>query len=499
VAESRAPGLRVQIVLALAGVLLLAFVPLFFAVANVTRATLQGSREQSARALGRAIAAHVGDVRATEDRAALRRVLESHVGEGGALAIGVFDAEGKLEASAGDAADVRALASPRPPYREATIEARGASGRVLDVLVPRDDLAVVARLRTDDDADRAAPLVRLVGLYMLTFGLALLVLTYFTLTRVIVRPLEALVHAADRVASGARQLSVPRAGAREIADLGTSVQEMTARLIANEQAMRQKVEEVTRATERLGAAQTQLVRSERLASVGRLAAGIAHEIGNPIAAIMGMEEILLEGDLPETEQRDFLQRMKRETERIHGILRDLLDFARPEAAPASAGHEPAVVAQAVDDVVTLLGPQRSFKGIAIEKDIETADRPLRVPVPAQRLMQILLNLLLNAGSAMTGAKKGSRVVVRARREGDRVRIEIEDDGPGVAPHVRDRLFEPFVTTKDVGDGTGLGLAVCRGIVESAGGEIGLDRTYTDGARFVIRLPAADPPASAPGA
>jgi signal transduction histidine kinase len=482
--------LRVQIILALAGVMLLAFVPLFFAVASLTQATLRGAREQAARALGRAIAAHAGDVRATGDRAALGRVLESHVGEGGAAAVGVFDAEGRLEASAGGDDDVRGLSRPTPPYREATLELRGPHGRVLDVIVPRENGAVVARLRTDDDADRAAPLVRVVGLYMLTFALALLVFAYFALTRVIVRPLEALVHAADRVAGGTRTLTVPRAGAREIAELGTSVQQMTERLVADEAAMRQKVAEVSRATEKLGAAETQLARSEHLASVGRLAAGLAHEIGNPIAAIMGMEEILLEGDIPEADQKDFLRRMRKETERIHSILRDLLDFARPEAAPASVAPEPAVVSTVVDDVLALIEPQRGFKGVKVTKDVAAVDPPLRVPVSSQRLMQILLNLLLNAGSAMTAAKKGTTIAVRARADGEHVRIEIEDDGPGVAPAVRERLFEPFVTTKDVGDGTGLGLAVCRGIVESAGGEIGLDRDYATGARFVIRLPAA---------
>jgi signal transduction histidine kinase len=209
-----------------------------------------------------------------------------------------------------------------------------------------------------------------------------------------------------------------------------------------------------------------------------------------------MEEILLEGDLPASDQRDFLERMKKETERIHGILRDLLDFARPEAAPASVAFEPAMVAQAVDDVVTLLGPQKSFKGISVEKVIEATEPPLRVPISSQRLMQILLNLLLNAGSAMTAAKKGSRVTIRAKNDAGGVRIEIEDDGPGVVASVQSHLFEPFVTTKDVGDGTGLGLAVCRGIIESAGGEIGLDRDYRAGARFVIKLPSPEAPPSA---
>jgi signal transduction histidine kinase len=110
-------------------------------------------------------------------------------------------------------------------------------------------------------------------------------------------------------------------------------------------------------------------------------------------------------------------------------------------------------------------------------------------LPAPRLTQVLLNLVLNAGAAVASRAGGGRVVVRARRAGDRVHVEVEDNGPGVDPAVRDRLFEPFVTTKDVGEGTGLGLAVCRGLVESVGGDIALDARYEGGARFVVTLPS----------
>jgi signal transduction histidine kinase len=487
VAESRAPGLRVQIVLALAGLMLLAFVPLFFAVASVTRATLLGSRVEAARALGRAVAAHVGTVRSLGDRPALQAALESHVGQGGVEALAVFDARGDAEARAATSdGELSSIDPPSPPYGEATTAARGASGRELQVQVPLEGGVVVARMRTDEDADRAAPLVRLVALYMATFALALLVFAYFSLTRLIVRPVDALVRAADRVATGpSATLEVPRAGARELADLGASVGAMTARLLANERALRAKVDELTRATGRLTEAKEQLARSERLASVGRLAAGIGHEIGNPIAALMGMEELLLAGDLPPEAQKDFLVRMRKETERIHGVLRDLLDFARPEQPPStSALPTPASVGAVIDDVLALARPQKAFREVTVIKEM---DGELRVGLAAPRLTQVLLNLVMNAGDAINAATKGSRVTVRALVDGGRARIEVEDDGPGIPKDLRERLFEPFVTTKEVGAGTGLGLAVCRGIVEASGGEIDLDTTYYEGARFRLFL------------
>jgi signal transduction histidine kinase len=340
---------------------------------------------------------------------------------------------------------------------------------------------------------RAAPLVRLVALYMVVFGLALLVFAYFSLTRLIVRPIDELVDAADRVASGARTLRVPRTGARELLDLSASVRSMAERLIAEEAALLMKVDELTETTNRLTRTQAQLVRSERMASVGRLSAGLAHEVGNPIAALIGMEDLLLEGGLSPEEQRDFLQRMRRETERIHSIIRDLLDFARPEE-PRKDGVDAdppqhADVKQAVDDVVALARPQKDFRGVRIDA---TVDADLAVAMSANRLTQVLLNLLLNAGAALaSAAREDGRVRLAAfAADGDKVRIEIEDNGPGVAPAVRDRMFEPFATTKEVGQGTGLGLAVCRGLVESAGGEIGFDGAFESGARFYVELPSA---------
>jgi signal transduction histidine kinase len=339
---------------------------------------------------------------------------------------------------------------------------------------------------------RAAPLVRLVALYMVVFGLALLVFAYFSLTRLIVRPIDELVDAADRVAGGARTLRVPRTGARELLDLSASVRSMAERLIAEEAALLLKVEELTETTSRLTRTQAQLVRSERMASVGRLSAGLAHEVGNPIAALIGMEDLLLEGGLSPEEQRDFLQRMRRETERIHTIIRDLLDFARPEGPRAGGeaeAEQPAEVGRVVDDVVALARPQKDFRGVRIETGIDEA---LAVAMSANRLTQVLLNLVLNAGAALASVpREDGHVRLRAfAAAGDRVRIEIEDNGPGVAPAVRDRMFEPFATTKEVGQGTGLGLAVCRGLVESAGGEIGFDGAVERGARFFVELPRA---------
>ncbi|MDP9002278.1 MAG: HAMP domain-containing protein [Myxococcota bacterium] len=207
-------GLRLQIVLALAGLMLLAFVPLFFAVASLTRATVLDAREHAARALGRAIALHVADARARGGPAAIQQTLDATMASGDVDSVCVFPSDGSGARCVGSEIDANAMSLSAWPHAETSGFVRGRTGRALEVVSQSGDHTIVARLRVDDAADRAKPLVRLVALYMVTFGLALLVFAYFFLTRVIVRPVEQLVEAADRVANGARTLRVPRSGAR---------------------------------------------------------------------------------------------------------------------------------------------------------------------------------------------------------------------------------------------------------------------------------------------
>lgn len=329
----------------------------------------------------------------------------------------------------------------------------------------------------------SAPLIRMLALYMGIFALGLLVFMYIAMTRLVVDPVERLQRAAARVAEGGRHLEVPRGGARELSELAQSLSRMTAKLRADEESLRAKIDEATRYAKELEQAQARLVRSERLASVGRLAAGLAHEIGNPIAALLGFEDILLAGGLDESDQRDFLTRMKRETERIHRILRDLLDFARP----AGLVETPGSIKQAIETARALLGPQKALRDVEIHIDMPES-LPL-VTLSDEHLVQVLLNLLLNAADAVE--PNAGRIDVRVTATSTSVRVEVEDNGPGVAPEIRERLFEPFTTTKEVGKGTGLGLAVCRGLLEGAGGSITSEEGST-GARFVFTLPTFPP-------
>jgi two-component system NtrC family sensor kinase len=478
-------GIRLQILLLLGGLLLLAFVHLHYAVATYSAVTLQRLQESSARSLGRAVAGHVAEARSSRSRERLSSLLDAEVGTSGVAAIGVYDTSGMPLLRAGEVGAIASLPERVKPTHEDVYDVHTERGRALAVVVPDPDGAVLAIVRADEQATQVLPLARLLALYTAVVAAALLLAAYFLLTRLIVQPLDTIGRAAERVAGGSRRFELPVRGPAELSALARSLHTMTQRLLDNEDRLRRQIDEVERATRELEQAQQRLIRSERLASVGRLAAGLAHEIGNPIAAMIGMEELLLAGGLSDREQQDFLQRMRKETDRINRILSDLLAFARPSAQRGEGPSEPGDVAQAVQDVAALVAPQKSMAEVAL--GIETDPKLPLVTLSREHLVQVLLNLLLNAADACQG---GGRILITARASSDGVALSVEDDGPGVAPDVRERLFEPFVTTKEVGQGTGLGLAVCRGLVEAAGGTIALDPDTTSGARFLIELPAA---------
>jgi two-component system NtrC family sensor kinase len=228
--------------------------------------------------------------------------------------------------------------------------------------------------------------------------------------------------------------------------------------------------------------QEQLVQHEKLAGIGRLAAGVAHEINNPLGVILGYTRLLrrkAEGAVAED-----LQVIEDETLRAKQIVDGLLDLSRP----LHGEPEPVDLRALADDVVERLAGTRVLEGVRVEVEGHGVARG-----HPPKLRQVALNLVKNAAEA---AGPGGRVAVRIEGGPEAVRLAVEDSGPGLSPEARARLFEPFFTTK--GTGTGLGLAVSQGIVRAHGGDLGVEENPGGGARFVVTLPAAGAaPASQP--
>jgi signal transduction histidine kinase len=335
--------------------------------------------------------------------------------------------------------------------------------------------------RTPDASARRSLFLFYLGLTAAT----VLLLTYVLLTYFIVRPIDRLRLGAERLAAGRLRTEVPVQGAAEVARLASTFNEMAAQLRTDRAALQRRLEELEQTTAELTTAQEQLIRSARLAAVGRLSAGVAHEIGNPLAAIRGLLDLMQMGDLEPEEEREFVERIQRETERIHYTIRDLLDFSRSEPSQDARIESSADLAEVVSDTVKLIDRQTRFRDIELALSLD--DGLPRVRGDHERLRQLLLNLLFNAADALGGR---GHIEVRASNGGGVVQLTVADDGPGIDEAILDQVFDPFVTTKAAGQGTGLGLAVCHTIVERLGGSIEAANREEGGAAFEVILPAA---------
>ncbi len=312
---------------------------------------------------------------------------------------------------------------------------------------------------------------------MLLLGAALLF-------RAVARPVDRLLGAAERLAPPGGGPGVPdlpilgESGGPALSRAAVAFERVASALVDERARLAAKVDELTRANRELAAARETLLRSERLATVGRLAAGVAHEVGNPLGAISGYVDLARSRVPPGAppELADWLERIGVEVRRIDRIIRELLEFGRP-APPRLAAID---LAPAVDASLRLARVQPRFREVQVETDLPP-DLP-RVLADEHSLAQVLLNLLLNAGDAQGGA---GAVRIAARGGGASVRLEVADRGPGIPPADLARIFDPFFTTKEPGQGAGLGLAICHRIMESFGGDISADNAPQGGAVMTL--------------
>ncbi len=329
----------------------------------------------------------------------------------------------------------------------------------------------------------SSPLSGLLLFYVSLTGAAVMLLTYVALTFWLVRPVEGLIGWTERLASGDQQTGVPLRGSAEVIRLALAFSDMAGQLKAERLALEQRLRDLEKTTFELESTQQQLVHGEKLATVGRLAAGVAHEIGNPLSAILGLVELLKNEPLEPSEQGEFLDRIQAETQRIHSIIRDLLDFSRRGVESDELGMT-SDLRRVIDDAVNLVQPLKELKDVDLQ--VDCPEKLPRVVGPQQRLTQVLLNLLLNAADSLQGQGR-VRVEVLLAEQGGFVTLSVSDNGPGIDEQILDSLFEPFTTTKPPGKGTGLGLAVSHTLIESLGGTLTASNPEGGGARFEMTL------------
>jgi C4-dicarboxylate-specific signal transduction histidine kinase len=333
-------------------------------------------------------------------------------------------------------------------------------------------------------SDRAVSLwLRTVPVFLLVLGGWMVIALVFS--RRLTRSLAHLDGAAQRIASGDfNPISQQSMATREFAELQHAFHSMLHRFNETRAALDAQMAEERRMREAVESLQRQVIRQERLAAVGQLVSGVAHEINNPLQAILGFAELLqMQQELPEAVRNDLLL-IQKESARACAIIRHLAMFARQQTGEA----EPVRLADVIRSVAELR--QRRLESENIELRIEEGSQRPVMAVLAE-LQQVVLNFVVNAEQAiiLSGRQPG-RITIRSRDEGNQAVLEVEDTGPGIAPEHEAKLFQPFFTTKAVGQGTGLGLSVSYGIIDSLGGSIGYRRAPAGGAVFYFDLPAA---------
>jgi len=383
------------------------------------------------------------------------------------------------------------------------------------VTYPLENLGVVLKLHR-----------KLIYTFAFIDGLMIVLFGGWLIGKVAIGPMVRISRGAEALAAGEYDTRVQVQGSREVVALAAAFNSMAEKI----QAAVLKQEEHLAALEstnwELMSTQREMVRVEKLASVGQLAAGIAHEIGNPLSAILGYASILLREE-KDPEAGQYLGYIEKETERIQRIISGLLEFSRPMDSKV----EDLRVNELVKSTIELVSPQQIFREVVIE--VTLAEQDPQVSGNSHQLQQILINILINAAQAMEGEghlnvrtesivlRAGEGIVPRrrvadfrrratdsrsedyaamrsVRREvplmkvGDRVvSITVRDTGKGIPREIADRIFDPFFTTKGTGEGTGLGLAIAHGIVEAHGGNLWLENPEDGGALFKVLLPEKD--------
>ena len=312
----------------------------------------------------------------------------------------------------------------------------------------------------------------------------LLVILYFSTTRII-NPLQKMVVATQKISAGDLTHKVEVSSKDEIGYLADSFNQMTADLeAANEKliewgkTLEKKVEERTK---ELTEMQAHLIQSEKLASLGKLAAGIAHEINNPLGGVLIYSHLLLEDTDKNSPHYENLKKIVKETSRCKDIVKGLLEFARPKEPEMSLVN----INEIVERSLSIMERQALFQNIKIKKSY-VSNLPKIVADSAQ-LQQVFVNIILNAAEAMNG---NGILTISTSLNGDGTFIEIKfsDTGHGIKEEDQKRLFEPFFTTKEVGKGTGLGLAISYSIIQKHQGTIEVKSEVGKGSTFNVKLP-----------
>jgi two-component system NtrC family sensor kinase len=367
---------------------------------------------------------------------------------------------------------------------------------------------------------------RIILISMILDAAVLIVFGSFLLSRVLVKPMKDLVRLTQKISEGDFSQKIEVSSKNEIGQLIASFNRMIEQLKEKQESLESYLDSLEAANKKLKQTQEELIRTEKLASIGRFAAGVAHEVGNPLGAILGYTSILEKDGVDREEAKDYLNRIEKEIERINHIVRELLDFSRPSKFEIREVE----VNKVIENTVSLLSYQKNFRNI--ETQLTLWPGLPAIKGDESQLSQVFINIILNAIDAMPHGgileieteeyvaeelfPNRFQQAYAPRRRGDPVeadflhvrkpdplsvlltkfskddrlvKVRVSDTGVGIKKEDLESIFDPFFTTKDPDKGTGLGLSICLRIIESMGGEIRVESEVGKGATFEVYFPA----------
>jgi len=358
---------------------------------------------------------------------------------------------------------------------------RSANGDVLAIVFPVSHghgglRGLVAHYEAPPDQRsgvRGVYVVMVVGVIVLTG------VFFWLVSRLVVQPLAQLTEAADSIARGDYRIQVARSGTNDEFDRTMAAFNRMAREIGEYQGHLE--DRVLGALQRMKKAEQHLAIAQRLAATGKLASGVAHEINNPLGGMKNAVRALARGDLPPDKTQQYLDLISDGLSRVEETVKKFLSFTPRRVEP-----RPTDLAEVARKAADLARHRIERSGVTLEEHLPGPGEAVVFGDPHE-LQQVALNLLLNASDAVA-AKGSGRVELRVHVRGDERVLEVEDEGVGLGPEDQDRCFDMFFTTKDVGEGSGLGLAVAHSIVTNHGGRIELESRAGEGATFRVVLP-----------
>lgn len=312
---------------------------------------------------------------------------------------------------------------------------------------------------------------------------------FFRFSKMMFRPLDKLISLSNNY-DDVNDLQFPTLhNNNQISQLSFSLNRMLEELKTDKKKLQHNVDSLKDANEQLIESQNQLIKAEKLAAIGRLSSGLAHEVGNPIGIVRGYMELLLDTDIPAYEKQQFISRSISELDRVDKMIRQLLDYSRSSIAIS----EPVEVNAVIRDVLELITSQSKQKSINMTFSDCQADTIINVS--RDHLYQVLINCILNSidsihehGKDYLGEIHTGCTSSKNADKDKTIIIRITDNGKGITTENLKYIFDPFFTTKDIGKGTGLGLSVSNSIIESMGGQMEVTSIVDEGTTIEIKIP-----------